>query len=83
MLYLTRKIDESIIINNDVKIKVIAINRNSVKLGIESPKASTILRKEVHDVIVKENMEALLSFDKVEDKNDSEEEGENKDQLLT
>lgn len=66
MLYLTRKIDESIIINNDVKIKIIAINRNSIKLGIESPKSSTILRKEVYDVIVKENMEALLSFDETE-----------------
>ena len=69
MLYLTRKIDESVIINNDAKIKIIAINRNSIKLGIESPKSSTILRKEVHDVIVKENMEALLSFDEVEDNN--------------
>ena len=68
MLYLTRKIDESIIINNDVKIKVIAINRHSIKLGIESPKSSTILRKEIHDTIVKENMEALLSFDEIEDK---------------
>ena len=73
MLYLTRKIDESIIINNDVKIKVIAINRNSIKLGIESPKSSTILRKEIHDVIVKENMEALLSFDEIEDNQEKKE----------
>ena len=70
MLYLTRKIDESIIINNDIKI--IEINKNSVKLGIESPKSSTILRKEVHDVIVKENLDALLSFD--EENKEGEEE---------
>ena len=69
MLYLTRKIDESIIINNDIKVTIIEINRNSVKLGIETPKSSTVLRKEVHDVIVKENMEALLSFDENSDNN--------------
>ncbi|MSO14110.1 carbon storage regulator CsrA [Rickettsiales endosymbiont of Trichoplax sp. H2] len=68
MLYLTRKIDESIIINNDINITIIEINKNSVKLGIETPKSSTVLRKEVHDVIVKENMEALLSFDENSDK---------------
>ena len=72
MLYLTRKIEESIIINNDIKIKIIEINKNSVKLGIESPKSSTILRKEVHDVIVKENLDALLSFD--EENKEGEEE---------
>ncbi|RST71307.1 carbon storage regulator CsrA [Candidatus Aquarickettsia rohweri] len=68
MLYLTRKIDESIIINNDINITIIEINKNSVKLGIETPKSSTVLRKEVHDVIVKENMEALLYFDENSDK---------------
>ena len=68
MLYLTRKIDESIIINNDINITIIEINKNSVKLGIETPKSSTVLRKEVHDVIVKENIEALLSFDENSDK---------------
>jgi carbon storage regulator len=68
MLYLTRKIDESIIINNDINITIIEINKNSVKLGIETPKSSTVLTKEVHDVIVKENIEALLSFDENSDK---------------
>ena len=68
MLYLTRKIDESIIINNNINITIIEINKNSVKLGIETPKSSTVLRKEVHDVIVKENIEALLSFDENSDK---------------
>ncbi len=74
MLYLTRKIDESIIINNNINITIIEINKNSVKLGIETPKSSTVLRKEVHDVIVKENMEALLSFDENSDKEVEQEE---------
>jgi carbon storage regulator len=73
MLYLTRKIDESIIINNDITIKIIEINKNTVKLGIESPKSSTILRKEVHDVVVKENMDALLSFDEENNEDDQNE----------
>jgi carbon storage regulator len=75
MLYLTRKIDESIIINNDITIKIIEINKNTVKLGIESPKSSTILRKEVHDVVVKENMDALLSFDEENNEDDQSELG--------
>ena len=70
MLYLTRKIDESIIINNDITIKIIEINKNTVKLGIESPKSSTILSKEVQDIVVKENMDALLSFDEVNNEDD-------------
>ncbi len=75
MLYLTRKIDESIIIKNDITIKIIEINKNTVKLGIESPKSSTILRKEVHDVVVKENMDALLSFDEENNEDDQSELG--------
>ena len=59
MLYLTRKINESIIINNNITIKVVEINRNSIKLGIDSPESSSILRKEIHNSITKENIEAL------------------------
>lgn len=66
MLYLTRKIEESIVINNNVRVKVISISKNSVKLGIEFPKSSTVLREEVHDIVVKQNMEAMSSFENTE-----------------
>lgn len=59
MLYLVRKLDESIIINNDVKLKVVEINRKSVKLGFEFSKDSTVYRMETHERIAKQNAEAL------------------------
>jgi len=55
MLYLVRKNGESIIINNDIEIKVMEVKRNSVKLGITFPNTSTVLRKELHDRIAAEN----------------------------
>ena len=78
MLYLTRKIEESIIINNNIRVKVISIARNSVKLGIEFPKSSTVLRKEIHDIVVKQNMEAMESFDNADESINEEDETEKK-----
>ena len=58
MLYLTRKLDESIIINDKIEVKVIDVKGKSVKLGFEFPKDASILRKEVYDNIVEENLRA-------------------------
>lgn len=58
MLYLTRKLGESIIINNNVTVKVVEVRGRSVKLGFEFPQDVSVLRKEVHDRIVEENMAA-------------------------
>lgn len=54
MLYLVRKLDESIIINSDIEIKVVEIKRNAVKLGITFPSTATVLRKELHERIMAE-----------------------------
>ena len=59
MLYLVRKLNQSIIINNDIEIKVVEIKNNSVKLGVTFPGNATVLRKEVHEKIALENAEAL------------------------
>ena len=63
MLYLVRKLDEAIIINNDIEIKIIEIKRNSVKIGITFPKTASVLRKEIHDRIAGENQQASENFD--------------------
>ncbi len=63
MLYLVRKLNESIIINNNIEVKVVEIKRNSVKLGITFPPTATVLRKEIHDRVAMENVEALHSFE--------------------
>jgi carbon storage regulator len=49
MLILTRKSGESLIINNDIEIKVLNIYRGSVKLGIYAPTKIAVDRKEVHE----------------------------------
>ena len=69
MLYLVRKLDESIIVNNNIEIKVVEIKRNSVKLGIEFPQNATVLRKEVYDKIMKQNVSAA-EFDIPEEEDD-------------
>ena len=58
MLYLMRKPDESIIINNNIELKVIEIKGKSVKLGFEFPKGASVLRKELYDKIMAENLAA-------------------------
>jgi len=47
MLILTRRKEESIIINGDIKIKILGIDRGVVKLGFEAPDEVVILRGEL------------------------------------
>lgn len=58
MLYLTRKTGESIIINNTIELQVVEVRGKSVKLGFTFPPEATILRKEIHDKVMAENMAA-------------------------
>jgi carbon storage regulator len=58
MLYLMRKQDESIIINNDIELKVVEIKGKAVKLGFDFPKGASVLRKELYDKIMAENQAA-------------------------
>jgi len=47
MLILTRRKEESIIINGDIKIKILGIDRGVVKLGFEAPDEVVIVREEL------------------------------------
>ena len=47
MLVLTRKLDESIIINDNIRIKVIGLKGGSVRLGIDAPPSVVIRREEL------------------------------------
>jgi carbon storage regulator len=58
MLYLTRKIGESIIINNNIELTVVEVRGKSVKLGFLFPREATILRKELHQKIMEQNLAA-------------------------
>ncbi len=61
MLALSRKKDESIIINDDIEITIIEIKGDQVKLGISAPKSVPIYRKEVYVQIQEANKEAANS----------------------
>ncbi|MHB8969648.1 MAG: carbon storage regulator CsrA [Pirellulaceae bacterium] len=51
MLVLSRKKNESIVINDDITIVVVEIRGDKVRLGIEAPKEVPVHRREVYDAI--------------------------------
>lgn len=58
MLILSRKQDESIIIDGNIEIKILEIEDGKVKIGIEAPKEIEIFRQELYKSIKEENIEA-------------------------
>lgn len=50
-MVLSRKEQESIIINNNIKVTVVGIRGDKVRLGIEAPKEVPVHREEVYDTI--------------------------------
>ncbi|MBN6885297.1 carbon storage regulator [Cytobacillus horneckiae] len=58
MLVLTRKKNESIMINEDIEITVLAVDGDQIKLGIKAPRDVEIYRKEIYLQIQEENSEA-------------------------
>lgn len=63
MLALARKVNESIVINDDVEVTVLEIKGDQVKIGINAPKSIPIYRKELYVQIQKANEEAMNSAD--------------------
>ena len=53
MLVLSRKKDESIVINNDITIIVVEIRGDKVRLGVEAPKEVPVHRQEVFEAIAR------------------------------
>jgi carbon storage regulator len=56
MLVLSRKKNESIVINNDITIVVVEIRGDKVRLGVEAPKEVPVHRREVYDAIKRNEM---------------------------
>ncbi|MBY0453240.1 MAG: carbon storage regulator CsrA [Bdellovibrionaceae bacterium] len=66
MLVLTRKLGESIAIDDHIKIRVVQIKGKQVRLGIEAPKDTKIHREEVYVAIQDQNQQSLqVSSDNV------------------
>ncbi|MBR4145386.1 MAG: carbon storage regulator CsrA [Lachnospiraceae bacterium] len=58
MLALSRKVNESIMLGNDIEVTVLEIKGDQVKIGIKAPKNVTIFRKEIYVQIEEENKKA-------------------------
>jgi carbon storage regulator len=61
MLILARKINESIIIGDQIEISIIDIKGDQAKIGIKAPKNVKVYRLEVYNAIQEENKAAALS----------------------
>jgi carbon storage regulator len=57
MLVLSRKKNESIVINDDITIVVVEIRGDKVRLGVEAPKEVPVHRREVYDAIKRSEAE--------------------------
>ncbi len=55
MLVLSRKINQSIMIGDNVRIVVVAVDRDQVKLGIEAPREVPVHRSEIYEEIQRSN----------------------------
>jgi carbon storage regulator len=51
MLILSRKLNESIIIDGKIVVKVLRIDKDTVKLGIQAPAELPVHREEIHEAI--------------------------------
>jgi carbon storage regulator len=58
MLVLSRKKNESIVIDNDITIVVVEIRGDKVRLGVEAPKEVPVHRREVFDAIRRNELAA-------------------------
>jgi carbon storage regulator len=60
MLILSRKSGESIVIDGRIHVKIVRVEGDVVKLGIEAPATVPVHRKEVYEEIQRSNQEALI-----------------------
>ncbi len=58
MLFLTRKIGESVVINDNIEVTIVEVRGRSIKLGFDFPPNVTVLRRELFDKIQDENRAA-------------------------
>lgn len=58
MLVLSRKVDESIVIGDNITIKVISVEKGVVKIGVDAPKNVSIVRNELLEDVKDANIAA-------------------------
>ncbi|NIY76800.1 carbon storage regulator CsrA [Thalassospira sp. HF15] len=63
MLYLTRKVGDSVVIDDNIEVTVVEVRGKTVKLGFTFPEDVQVLRRELYDRIQEENRSAAVSED--------------------
>ncbi len=58
MLVLSRKVNQSIMVGDNVRVVVVAVDRDQVKLGIEAPREIAVHRSEIYEEIQRTNRTA-------------------------
>jgi carbon storage regulator len=58
LLYLTRKVGESVVVNDNIEITVVEVRGRTIKLGFTFPPDVTVLRRELYEKIQAENRAA-------------------------
>ncbi|MED4701416.1 carbon storage regulator CsrA [Lysinibacillus capsici] len=61
MLVLSRKKGESIMIGDQIEVKILAVEGDQIKLGIVAPKSVKVHRSEIFEAIQEQNKEALAT----------------------
>ncbi|MDQ2871541.1 MAG: carbon storage regulator CsrA [Candidatus Eremiobacteraeota bacterium] len=59
MLVLSRKVNQSIMVGDNVRVVVVAVDRDQVKLGIEAPREISVHRSEIYEEIQRTNQAAV------------------------
>ena len=70
MLILARKVNERIIIGDDIEISIVEIKGDQVKLGVNAPRDVKVYRHEVYESIQRENRLAAESAGEIPDVDD-------------
>jgi carbon storage regulator len=67
MLILSRKVNERIMIGDDISVSIIEVRGDQVRLGVDAPRSVKVFRQEVFDAIRAENRAAAESRPKLPD----------------
>jgi carbon storage regulator len=61
MLVLSRRLNESIVVGNDVVITVLEIRGDQIRLGIDAPRSITVHRQEIYAELIRANRDAAAA----------------------